>query len=71
MAVKEGNVSSKIVKETEFGSKLGLYTTFKPSDFIGKSQGFKLTFGSAKYNYDIFDVYTYGVVLDTDSNDMN
>ncbi|MDE9590902.1 hypothetical protein, partial [Xenorhabdus bovienii] len=49
------------------GAKLGLNPTFKRSDFIGKSQGFKLTFSSSEwedeYNYDVYDVYVNGVSL--------
>ncbi|KLU17174.1 MULTISPECIES: hypothetical protein [Xenorhabdus] len=75
MAINGGNVGSEVVKETglrsmfEAGAKLGLKPTFKMSDFIGKSQGFKLTFGSAEweeeYNYDVYDVFAHGVALET------
>ncbi|PHM52368.1 hypothetical protein [Xenorhabdus hominickii] len=75
MAINGGNVGSEVVKETglrsmlEAGAKLGLKPTFKMSDFIGKSQGFKLTFGSSEwedeYNYDVYDVYVNGVSLES------
>ncbi|KMJ45153.1 hypothetical protein AB204_10690 [Xenorhabdus khoisanae] len=75
MAINGGYVGSEVVKETglrsilQAGAKLGLKPTFKMSDFIGKAQGFKLTFGHAEwddeYNYDEFTVAGSGVVLDT------